>query len=78
MTWQSLTPTERGDICERIHRRLLAHQQHTEVALMHALGLPIDTIKAALVDMLKRGAVVKSECHGSKAREMWAAVPRSS
>lgn len=71
--WSDASPAERGTIRETIHRRLTNHHRHTEVAIMHACGMTIETVREALAAMLKSGAVVKVS---DKNRTFYAAVER--
>ena len=73
--WNSLSPEERGAICERVHRQLMRRGGQSATGLMHGCAMSLDYISCALVDMEQRGAVRRDE--NSAGVEIWTVVHKN-
>ena len=72
--WNSLSPEERGAICERVHRQLMRRGGQSATGLMHNCAMSLDYISGALVDMEQRGTIQRKE--NSAGVEIWTVVPK--
>jgi predicted ArsR family transcriptional regulator len=73
VTWSELTPEQRGQRREEIHRVLLREGERTQNAIMHRLALDFTTVGNALDAMVESGAVSKRTDMGMI---FYCAIPR--
>lgn len=74
-TWPQLTPEQRGNICQRVWRRLDCYGPTSATGLMHECAMTLDYVGGALAAMELRGAVTRAD--NRVGVELWSTVKRS-
>ena len=72
--WPQLTPEQRGNVCQRVWRRLDCYGPTSATGLMHALNLSLDNVGGALSEMEERRIVSRAE--NAHNVEIWTAHKR--